>query len=181
MGRTWLGANASAAMGALLAAEGDLAGAERELAAAERFLRDDVPTLHHTWLLAMLARVRLRRGRLDQAQEALRSASEALIELPDSGLLPALVGQVEHELALERERAGADAAIETPSNAELGVLRLLATDLSLREIGEQLFVSENTVRSHRRALYRKLGAHSRTAAVARGAALNLLDQAGSPG
>ena len=77
-------------------------------------------------------------------------------------------------------RASTGAVLEAPSEAELAVLRLLATDLSTREIGEQLFLSANTVRSHRRALYRKLGVHSREAAIARATALGLLDEAESP-
>ena len=69
----------------VLAAEGSLAEAEHELASAERFFRDEVATLHHTWLLVLLARVRLRRGRLGEAEATLRSAREALDELADSG------------------------------------------------------------------------------------------------
>jgi LuxR family maltose regulon positive regulatory protein len=46
------------------------------------------------------------------------------------------------------------------------VLRLLATDLSIREIAERLFLSENTIRSHKGALYCKLGARSRPDAIA---------------
>ena len=42
--RSWLGANASAALGAVLAAEGSLVEAEHELASAERFFRDEVAT-----------------------------------------------------------------------------------------------------------------------------------------
>ena len=61
--RTWLGANASVAMGAVLAAEGRPDEAERELAHAEHFFRDEVATIHHAWLLVVLARVRVRRGR----------------------------------------------------------------------------------------------------------------------
>jgi ATP/maltotriose-dependent transcriptional regulator MalT len=61
------------------------------------------------------------------------------------------------------------------------VLRLLAGDLSNREIAERLFFSQNTIRSHNRALYHKLGVHSRTDAVARAAALGLLEQTQSPG
>jgi ATP/maltotriose-dependent transcriptional regulator MalT len=71
--RSWLGANASAALGSVLAAEGSLAEAEQHLASAERFFSDEVATLHHTWLLVLLARVRLRRGRLDAAAETLRA------------------------------------------------------------------------------------------------------------
>ena len=181
MSRSWLGANVSAAMGVVLEAEGQLAEAEHELATAEHFFRDSEPTLHHAWLLVRIARVRARRGRLDHAAEALRLAREALVELPDAGVLPGLATDVERELAQASERAGTGAVLETPSEAELAVLRLLATDLSSREIGEQLFLSTNTVHSHRKALYRKLGVHSRADAIARATALDLLDGADSPG
>jgi len=43
-----------------------------------------------------------------------------------------------------------------------------------------LFLSANTVRSHTRSIYRKLGVHSRADAVARADALKLLGQAQSP-
>ena len=48
---------------------------------------------------------------------------------------------------------------------EREVLELLAAGLSNREIGERLFVSESTVRTHARTLYAKLGARRRTEAV----------------
>ena len=178
--RSWLGANVTAAMGAVLEAEGEPAEAERELATAEHFFRDDVPTVHHTWLLVLLARVRAHRGRLERAVEALRFAREALVEIPDGGVLPGLVAEVERELELAGARAGTGAVLEAPSEAELAVLRLMATDLSTREIGEHLFLSPNTVRSHRRALYRKLDVHSRAEAIARATALGLLDEAELP-
>ena len=50
---------------------------------------------------------------------------------------------------------------------ELEVLRLLATRLSRREIGQRLYVSLNTVKTHQRALYRKLGVEDRNTAVTR--------------
>ena len=179
--RSWLGANASAALGSVLAAEGSLVGAEHELASAERFFRDEVATVHHTWLLALLARVRLRRGRLEEAGVAVHSAREALAELVDSGAVPALADAVERELAATRDRASSGEMVEPPSEAELAVLRLLSGDLSNREIGERLFLSQNTIRSHRRALYLKLGVHSRADAIARATALGLLEQTQSPG
>ena len=53
-----------------------------------------------------------------------------------------------------------DAVWLTP--AELRVLELLPTNLPLREVASQLFVSRNTVKSHTAAIYRKLGAASRS-------------------
>ncbi|MGZ4331279.1 MAG: LuxR C-terminal-related transcriptional regulator [Solirubrobacteraceae bacterium] len=179
--RSWLGANASAALGSVLAAEGSLVEAEQHLASAERFFRDEVATLHHTWLLVLLARVRLRRGRLGEAESTLRSAREALGELVDSGLVPPLAGEVQRELEAATGRAAGGEVLDAPTGAELAVLRLLATDLSMREIGERLFLSPNTIRSHRRALYLKLGVHSRADAVARATALRMLGRTESPG
>jgi LuxR family maltose regulon positive regulatory protein len=56
---------------------------------------------------------------------------------------------------------------------EAAVLRLLPTQLSLREIAAELYVSHNTVKSHSRALYRKLDVSTREEAVqtARGSGL----------
>ena len=175
--RSWLGANASAALGAVLASEGKFAGAEHELTYAEHYFRDEVATVNHVWLLILLAGVRTERGRLDQADATLQAARKALEELTDSGRLPSLADDVERELGTAKARAGSGEMLERPSNAELAVLRLLAGDLSTREIGERLFVSPNTVRSHTRALYRKLGANSRSDAVARAITLGLLKRA----
>ena len=139
--RSWLGANASAALGAVLAAEGSLVEAEHELASAERFFRDEVATLHHTWLLVLLARVRLRRGRLAEAEATLRSARRRSASSATAGRVPALADEVERELEAASGRASSGEVLEPPSEAELAVLRLLATDLSTREIGERLFLS----------------------------------------
>ena len=57
---------------------------------------------------------------------------------------------------------------------ELEVLRLLATRLSRREIGQRLYVSLNTVKTHQRGLYRKLRVEHRNAAVRRARELGLL-------
>ncbi len=57
---------------------------------------------------------------------------------------------------------------EPLTGREVAVLRLLRGSLSLREIGEQLFLSQNTIKTHTRAIYRKLGASTRQDAIARG-------------
>jgi LuxR family maltose regulon positive regulatory protein len=60
----------------------------------------------------------------------------------------------------------------TPS--ELRVLQYLPTNLQVPEIAAELFLSVNTVRTHIRHLFAKLGAHGRTDAVARARKLGLL-------
>lgn len=181
--RSWLGATAAEALGAVLAIEGDLAGAERELSYAERFVADDVATVHHARLLVRLADVRRRRGRLDEAAASLRDACDELAELGDSGTVPLLAAGAGRAIEEARLQASAGLILASPSEAELAVLRLLATDLSAREIGGELFLSPNTVRSHIRAIYRKLGVGSREDAVARAEAAGLLgepDHQGDP-
>jgi DNA-binding CsgD family transcriptional regulator len=57
---------------------------------------------------------------------------------------------------------------------EARVLRYLPTNLSAPEIARELHVSVNTVKTHQRHLYQKLGARSRTQAVEQARALGLL-------
>jgi LuxR family maltose regulon positive regulatory protein len=64
--------------------------------------------------------------------------------------------------------------VEPLSERELDVLKLLGTELSGPEIAAQLSVSLNTVRTHTKNIYGKLGANSRRAAVRRGQELGLL-------
>ena len=60
------------------------------------------------------------------------------------------------------------------SEAELRVIRYLPTNLRAPEIAAELFVSTNTIRTHQRHIYAKLGAHGRAEAVARARELGLL-------
>ena len=57
---------------------------------------------------------------------------------------------------------------------ELEILGLIAEGLSNRQIAERLFVSENTVKTHSRRLFDKLGAERRTQAVQLGQAARLI-------
>jgi LuxR family maltose regulon positive regulatory protein len=61
--------------------------------------------------------------------------------------------------------------MEPLSSRELDVLRLLATDLDGPDIARQLFVSLNTLRTHTKSIYSKLGVNNRRAAVRRAADL----------
>jgi DNA-binding CsgD family transcriptional regulator len=118
---------------------------------------------------------------------------------PDRVLFPALIrlalGLVERragpdaaEAALVAELAGlfgevkrsAPPAAEPPwpgeplTASEARVLRYLPTHLGAAEIAAELYLSANTVKTHLRHLYRKLGAHSRPEAVQRARAIGLL-------
>jgi LuxR family maltose regulon positive regulatory protein len=64
--------------------------------------------------------------------------------------------------------------VEPLSARELEVLKLLAGGLSNHEIGNELFVTTNTVKWHLKNIFAKLGVHNRTQAVDRARELGLL-------
>jgi DNA-binding CsgD family transcriptional regulator len=63
---------------------------------------------------------------------------------------------------------------EPLTHSETRVLRYLPTHLGTPEIAAELYLSANTVKTHLRHLYRKLGAHNRREAVQRARAIGLL-------
>jgi len=64
-------------------------------------------------------------------------------------------------------RTRQEGLIEPLTDRELTILRLLPAPSSLRELASDLFVTPNTLKTHLRAIYRKLGAESREEAVIR--------------
>jgi ATP/maltotriose-dependent transcriptional regulator MalT len=129
--------------------------------------------------LLVLAQARVARGRLTAAESELEVAREQLDTFTDAGRLRALADEV--DARLEEARAGLEKTVEPPSPAERAVLGLLASDLSQRAIGNELFLSMNTVKTHTRNLYAKLGVNSRQAAVRQANAVGLLENGDSPG
>jgi LuxR family transcriptional regulator, maltose regulon positive regulatory protein len=80
----------------------------------------------------------------------------------------ALISRILDLLASKQPRpASADpVGLHEPlSESEIRILRYLPTNLPAPEIADRLTLSVNTVRTHIRHLYQKLGAHSRTEAV----------------
>jgi DNA-binding NarL/FixJ family response regulator len=69
---------------------------------------------------------------------------------------------------LPRPVVDADAGLPTLTERELQVLRGMARGRSNAEIGKELYLSEDTVKTHARRLFRKLGAADRAQAVAKG-------------
>ncbi len=75
-------------------------------------------------------------------------------------------------------RRGARSELVEPlSDRELAVLRYLPTMMSNQDIGGELFISINTVKTHLRQIYRKLDVHTRRGAVDRARELHLLGPA----
>ncbi|MFI5662514.1 response regulator transcription factor [Streptomyces sp. NPDC051684] len=72
------------------------------------------------------------------------------------------------------QQNGAPPSPERLTDRELAVLRQLREEVPLRQIADDLYVSYNTVKSHTRAVYRKLGARSRAEALDRARGLGLV-------
>jgi ATP/maltotriose-dependent transcriptional regulator MalT len=104
----------------------------------------------------------------------LREARQTADGCADPGALPQLVERVERRSRLVPIRAIRAPYAEDLSERELAVLRLLATDLTQREIGEALYVSFNTVKTHVKSIFRKLDVATRPDAVSRARELRLL-------
>jgi WD40 repeat protein/DNA-binding CsgD family transcriptional regulator len=89
--------------------------------------------------------------------------------------LRALGAREQKAVPLEKRRQNRDKVLLEPlSEREREVLRLVAHGASTREIAQQLVVAVSTVKTYLKGIYRKLGVHSRTQAVARAAQLNML-------
>ena len=179
--RFWIVSLAHLGLALALTATGSLDEAEREALRGEQLRRAPQPGVGHAHALLVLAQVRIARSRLAPAARDLEHALRAIAEFPDPGRLPAIAATVERDLAAARARVGVRYMVEQPTAAELTVLRCLARDLSRREIAAELYISLNTVKSHIRLLYRKLGASSREEAVAHAEAQGLLDLSEPPG
>jgi LuxR family transcriptional regulator, maltose regulon positive regulatory protein len=96
-----------------------------------------------------------------------------LAALLTEGVLREQLRRVSARLARQGGHALVSSAMAL-SKAEMRVLQLLPTHLSLGEIGEELHTSRNTVKSQVAAVYRKLGCFTRTEAVAQARDLGLL-------
>ena len=83
-----------------------------------------------------------------------------------AGAVPPLGSQARWALSRDMD--------EQLTDSETRVLRYLPTHLTVHDIANELFLSANTVNTHRRHLYAKLGVHSRHEAVDRARALGLL-------
>ena len=114
--------------------------------------------------LVELARAYLGFAEHGGAQAVLNQAAGILQQRPDLGTLPKTVEVLQARSSRIRVATGGASSL---TSAELRLVPLLPTHLSMPEIGEQLHLSRHTVKSEVISLYRKLGVSSRSEAVAR--------------
>jgi LuxR family transcriptional regulator, maltose regulon positive regulatory protein len=156
----------SIALGRVFSELGRLDEAQTELESglAARRSRDVNPWPTLVGLLA-LARVRAARGDRRGARALLDEARDIVEAYPDAGIFPDLLERQEHELS--KRRRAESARTEVLTERELDVLRLFDGDDSYRQIGQALYVSVNTVKTHARSIFRKLEVSSRNEALER--------------
>jgi LuxR family maltose regulon positive regulatory protein len=168
----WCTAHAHLGHGLVLEHRGRRAEAADALErAVERARRGSGP-VYTAWPLLHLIRLRTEAGERDEARAWLEEARIELASARDSGIVADRLAQAEQRLAAAPPSA--PAAGEPLSDRELAVLQLMATELTQREIGRELYLSLNTVKTHARNIFRKLGASSRADAVSRARERELL-------
>jgi LuxR family maltose regulon positive regulatory protein len=167
----WAGSYCHLALGLVLEHQGERDEAEAQIERSAVLNRRGAGPIERAWSLIHLSRLKAARGDRPAARASLDEADACLDRAPDPGNL-------RDRLADARRRVTAPARTLAPgeelSQRELDVLRLLATSMTQREIGDELYVSLNTVKTHARSIFRKLDAANREQAVARARELGLI-------
>jgi LuxR family transcriptional regulator, maltose regulon positive regulatory protein len=108
----------------------------------------------------------LTRRRLDEISELIRRSGTGSLEK-----LARSADEVRDQLTAAEHKVAKDLRL---TGAELRLLPLLSTQLTFREIGEQLHLSQHTVKAEAISIYRKLGETSRSRAIERSRSMGLL-------
>ncbi|HEY4095035.1 MAG TPA: LuxR C-terminal-related transcriptional regulator [Baekduia sp.] len=149
--------------------------ARADAAEAQRLLDrlDGIAPWYDAQARLALARAHLRLSDVTAARALTAEAARFSARMPDAVQLRAWIDD-----AWSRSDTFSIQALAGPTSlttAELRVLRFLPSHLSFREIADRLHVSANTVKTQAHAVYRKLDASSRSAAVSRARTIGLLD------
>ncbi len=160
---------------------GDTAAAREKLVSAQR--------LRHLLTYAMpqlavqarieLTRVHLALADIAGARTLMQEIDDLLRRRPGLGNLADEARGLRGRLS--KERGASTPGASSLTAAELRLLPLLTTHMSLPEIAEELSLSHHTVKSQAYSAYRKLGVSSRSQAVSRSRELMLLEGEGSYG
>lgn len=160
---------ASARAGHVDAAHEAVAATRHLLPALERW-----PAWYGAAVHVALARAELRLSDAAAARERLTTAGRLLRRCPDAVVVRAAMDDAWSRA--DGFAAATTAGVSPLTTAELRVMRMLPSHLSLGEIAERLHVSPNTVKTQAHAVYRKLDARSRSEAVTRALTVGLIDR-----
>jgi LuxR family maltose regulon positive regulatory protein len=157
---------AHTALGRVLAERGELEEAQKELEDALTVRRELAGLSALLTLLGLLAlaQVHLARGNRAAGRAVLaevRATMEPFAD--DAGIFPELLERLERKLRARTPRNGQ--LDDELTERELVVLRLLDSELTNRQMAHRLYVAIDTVKTHLRSIYRKLGVSSREEAA----------------
>ncbi|MEU4559483.1 LuxR C-terminal-related transcriptional regulator [Actinoplanes sp. NPDC023936] len=155
---------------------GDLPATRRALAETQRLrpLLTYVVPFYAVQARLQLVRVHIALADTAGAKTLMTEVDEVLRHRPELGILTDEADELRAHLSTIQTPAEPGASSLT--GAELRVLPMLATHLTLGEIGAELYVSVNTIRAHAKSIYHKLGVASRASAVSRSRQLGLLEE-----
>jgi LuxR family maltose regulon positive regulatory protein len=173
LGEYWMTAAVELAGGLAAERDGDLETAEVAMARSLLLYRRSQAPVEIANALLHLARVHRGHGLDVVARDEVEEAAMLVKLCPDPGpRIQRLIARARSRVAVGpgARPTGSDEL----SDRELGVLGLLASDLTQREIGRELYLSLNTVKSHTRSIFRQLGVSGRKQAVARARELELI-------
>jgi LuxR family maltose regulon positive regulatory protein len=162
------------ARGKLLEQGGRLAAAADEIRRGVELSSRGVASIEIAYSLLSLVQVHTVLGDQEGARALLNSARRVVESCSDPGIVEEIVARTDRRLRARQTRVDDDGARDELTDRELAVLRLLASNLTQREIGAALYVSLNTVKTHTKSIFRKLSASTRKDAVARGRELGLV-------
>ena len=154
----------------------DAPAARRELITALR-LRPLMTYAHPHWAVQArieLIRVHLALDDLAGARTLMLEIDDILKRRPDLGSLVEEAGALRAQLA--QERGSSVPGTSALTAAELRLLPLLTTHLSVPEMAAELFLSPHTIKSRMKSMYRKLDASTRSQAVTRARECGLLEE-----
>ena len=140
---------------------------------AVTLVRRTSTSLARAYVLSAAADTLLENGHAD-GPVLLTEAQTVLAHCPDPGIVRGYLTRVQARHGLSGAPKRTAELIEQLTERELSVLRYLPTQLTQRDIAAELYVSLNTVKTHCKATYRKLGVIDRKAAVQAARDLHLL-------
>jgi LuxR family transcriptional regulator, maltose regulon positive regulatory protein len=170
----WATTLARVVRGRALEQDGKLPEAAKLMDRSVEVSRRGVAAVEIAYALLWQAGARQLQGDFEDAKEVLREARRIADTCPNPGILEDMLARTERRLRRGPHRRPDGGVADALTERELAVLRLLPGRLTQREVAEALFVSLNTVKTHTKSIYRKLGVDARDDAVDRARELGVL-------